>query len=157
MIRVLVIAVGKPGRGVFGPVLEQWETRLRPVMRLETRCVQEAPFRSIADRARVLDEEETRIRKVIPEGSVLVVLEAQGRALASERFTELLWELSEQETRTITVVLGGPLGLSDQLKQDADVLLSLSPLTMPHDLAHAVLLEQLYRAYTIRAGKAYHY
>jgi len=89
-------------------------------------------------------------------GDIIVVLEATGKTLSSESFAQKIraWDEAGQH---ITVVLGGAKGLTDQTKSSADLLLSLSPMTTTHDLAHLFFLEQLYRAMTIVHGKTYHY
>ena len=157
MIRVTIISVGKQKKGPLTEAAHELKVRLGPYMKVDEKVVAEVPFRSVSERKRVLSQEAEALKRAMPQDAVIVVLEATGKTFSSERFTELIWELSEQETRHLVFVLGGPLGLSDELKASADLLLSFSPMTVPHDLARVILLEQLYRAATIRTGKTYHY
>jgi 23S rRNA (pseudouridine1915-N3)-methyltransferase len=75
---------------------------------------------------------------------------------SSKQVAEMIGKLETQSISTLSLLLGGAEGHSENLKKQAKELWSLSPLTLPHDLARLVLLEQLYRAETIRAGHPYH-
>ena len=90
-------------------------------------------------------------------GSYRVVLDASGKLWTSQDFARF-WQRSRDEgSRSISFCVGGADGFSQPFRREADLLLSLSPLTMPHELARVVLLEQIYRALTLRAGHAYHH
>ncbi len=90
------------------------------------------------------------------EGMFRVVLDERGKEWTSREFAERIgdWELSGR--RDAALLIGGADGHSAELRQGADVLWSLSPLTLQHELALVVALEQVYRAYTLRAGLPYH-
>lgn len=90
-----------------------------------------------------------RLRAQLASGSRLVALDERGAELTTAQFARLL----ERET---TFVIGGPDGLDAGTRKSADLLLRLSALTLPHALAQVVLLEQIYRAATLRAGHPYH-
>lgn len=89
-------------------------------------------------------------------GSYLVCLDRIGRQMDSLQLAAQLdrWEIQGQ--KKISFVIGGPVGLSPAILERADLILSLSPLTFTHDMTRLLLLEQLYRACTIRAGEKYH-
>ena len=88
----------------------------------------------------------------IPDRAFAVLLAGEGATFSSERFADWLEE-RRREGRDLTFVIGGPKGLELQ----ADMRLSLGPMTLPHQLARVVLLEQLYRAHKILAREPYHY
>ncbi len=90
------------------------------------------------------------------QGPCLVCLDRTGRQLDSLKLAAQIesWEMQGQ--KKITFVIGGPLGLSPVILAKADLVLSLSPMTFPHEMARLLLLEQLYRACTIKAGEKYH-
>ena len=92
----------------------------------------------------------------VPAGTFKVVLDSRGRQFTSEEMAGLIdsWEL--QGTRQISFLIGGALGLSSEVVQGADLLFSLSRMTFTHDMTRLFLLEQLYRAFTIKAGEKYH-
>ena len=96
--------------------------------------------------------EDEKVPPRIPDRALTVLLAADGQALSSEEFSEWLEE-RRRNGRDLCFVIGGPRGL----ELEADMRLSLGPMTLPHQLARVVLLEQLYRAHKILAGEPYHY
>ena len=97
--------------------------------------------------------EDDDVARRIPDRAFVVLLDAAGRQLSSEAFAEWLEE-RRQAGRPLCFVIGGAFGLT---LDSADLRLSLGPMTLPHQLARVVLVEQLYRAHRILAGEPYHY
>lgn len=97
--------------------------------------------------------DDERLERRIPERAYVSVLDAGGRAYASEAFAEWLEE-RRQAGRDVCFVIGGPHGTGLERRDHA---LSLGPMTLPHQLARVVLLEQLFRAHKILAGEPYHH
>ncbi len=87
---------------------------------------------------------------------MLILLDARGRQLSSEQFADFLRQHQDRGTQGLLFAIGGPDGFSDQVRSAAAAQLSLSKMTLPHELARVVLLEQLYRGYTILKGHPYH-
>jgi 23S rRNA (pseudouridine1915-N3)-methyltransferase len=87
-------------------------------------------------------------------GATKVLLDTEGRLLDSKQFTELA-RRAEAEARDLVFVIGGADGLPADWREQADILLSLSPMTWPHELARAMLAEQIYRAFTTLRGHPY--
>ncbi len=104
---------------------------------------------------RVLDAEAERILAAVPGGSYKVVLDERGTLV---RTTELARRMARwrENGRDIALIVGGADGLADSVKQSADFVWSLSPLTLPHGLARVLVVEQLYRAHTILHNHPYH-
>jgi 23S rRNA (pseudouridine1915-N3)-methyltransferase len=100
-------------------------------------------------------EEAGRLLSKIPQGSQLIALDAQGRGLTSEEFAERLARMRD-DGDDIAFVMGGPDGLSQAIRDRANLVLAFGPQTWPHMLARAMLAEQLYRAFAILAGHPYH-
>ncbi len=96
--------------------------------------------------------QDEAVQRRIPSRALLVLLAGDGEQLDSEGLSRWL-EQRRQNGRDVCFVIGGPTGL----ELEADMRLSLGPLTLPHQLARVVLLEQLYRAHKILAGEPYHY
>ena len=92
----------------------------------------------------------------VAKGSFVVVLDALGKQYSSEQLSSLIDKWEQQGVRLVTFLIGGPLGLSEKVIQRADMVLSLSRLTFTHDMVRMLLLEQLYRGYTIKRGEKYH-
>jgi len=97
--------------------------------------------------------EDDRVERRLPERAFVSLLDVGGQALSSEAFARWV-EDRRQAGRDVCFVVGGPFGLS---LERADHRLSLGPMTLPHQLARVVLLEQLYRAHKILAGEPYHH
>jgi 23S rRNA (pseudouridine1915-N3)-methyltransferase len=94
--------------------------------------------------------------KSVPRGALIVALDSRGTQFTSELFAKKIenWELCS--TKQVSYLIGGPDGLSRKVTLAADLLLSLSKMTFTHDMTRLFLIEQLYRAYTIKAGEKYH-
>ena len=107
------------------------------------------------DELLVLDKEGKRLMRAIGEKDFVVALAIDGRQMTSEAFAAFLEE-KEIEARPLTFVIGGSLGLSNEVYARADMRLSFSKMTFPHRIARLLLLEQLYRGFKIRRNEAYH-
>jgi 23S rRNA (pseudouridine1915-N3)-methyltransferase len=103
--------------------------------------------------AHVREREARNLRAALPERCNVIALSADGRALTTDVFARRL----ERWSQPLAVfVIGGPLGLDPAFRKTADAVLSLSPMTLPHELARVVIAEQIYRAVTILRGVPYH-
>lgn len=153
-MKVMLLAVGRPKGELAGPIA-MYEERARRYFSFETVEVKE--FRSRRGEAtRAMEEEGRSLLARVPPGVELVALHREGRPWSSVRLAEYLAELSVRASPGAAFVIGGAFGLSDEILRRADHKLSLSALTMPHELARLVLAEQIYRAGTIARGEPYH-
>ena len=110
---------------------------------------------SYAEISAALSREAEIIAKKIPAGDFVVPLCIEGKQFSSEEFAEMLEE-KVNIGRGVTFIIGSSCGLSDDIKRRADLKLSFSKMTFPHKLFRVMLLEQLYRAFKICSGGAYH-
>lgn len=140
MLYLTFITVGDLPKGPFQEIRAEFTKRLGAYVKFTHKVV----------------AEEGKIFDAVPEGDLICILDADGKQLSSEAFAETVQKF-ENEGRHVSVLLGGPKGFSAETKKSADLLLSLSPMTTTHDMAHLFFLEQLYRAMTITRGKEYHY
>ena len=158
-MRLLIAAVGKLKQG------PERELRTHYLGRAEVlgRTLSLSPLSSLelpeskagsAD-ARRAAEAEALLAKV-PAGFRRVCLDPGGKALSSEDFARILGERRDGGTIGLAFLIGGPDGFGAAVRDGADFLLSLGPMTLPHGLARIVLAEQIYRAMTILAGHPYH-
>lgn len=108
------------------------------------------------DLARQKQEEGLALMAALPAGARLVALAPAGRQPSSEELAVLIGNWQDQGVRELAFLIGGPDGLSEEIIAKSDYVLSLSRLTFTHELARLLLLEQLYRAFSIRAGTGYH-
>jgi 23S rRNA (pseudouridine1915-N3)-methyltransferase len=100
--------------------------------------------------------EGEQLLQAVPPGAFLVVLDPRGRQFSSEAFATEISGWEQRGLRQICYLIGGPEGHGANVVAAADLLLSLSPMTFTHDMSRLLLVEQLYRGYTIKAGEQYH-
>ena len=108
-----------------------------------------------ADLARAVREEGERMLKALPRDCLVVALEVKGKAWSTEQLAQRMEDWMA-EGRDVALLVGGPEGLADACRQRADLLWSLSPLTLPHPLVRVLLAEQLYRAWSVVQNHPYH-
>jgi 23S rRNA (pseudouridine1915-N3)-methyltransferase len=147
-----VLAVGKL-RPAFREAADEYSRRLRRFARLEEREVREAgrAGNALAQRR----EETRRLAAAVPDGARIIALTRGGDGWSSPELARQMarWRT---ESRPLAFVIGGAEGLEDSFVQGADSRWSLGALTLPHELARVLVLEQLYRGFTILAGSPYH-
>ena len=154
MRRVKLICFGKLKEPHWRAACVEYEKRLGPYCRLETIELSPVPLPedpSPAQVAAALEKEAALAQQKLPKGAALAALCVEGKQLSSEGFAAWL----EQQGET-ALLIGSSHGLAGQLKQQAQLKLSLSEMTFPHQLARVMLLEQIYRASQIQTGGKYH-
>jgi 23S rRNA (pseudouridine1915-N3)-methyltransferase len=109
---------------------------------------------TVIDKA--LDVEAEKIMSLIPKGAYKIALCIEGKKISSEDLSRLIEEKREMGYSSFAFIIGSSFGLSKKVKDACDFKLSMSPMTFPHQLARVMLLEQIYRSFTITAGKRYH-
>ena len=151
-MKLLLLAVGRL-RPAFRHAADDYLRRLGRYGTVEEREVREAS-RAPTVEAGLRDEAEALAAR-LPAGGRLVVLDREGRMWSSEQLARRLddWRVA---ARPVTFLLGGSHGVAGALVARADERWSLGPLTLPHELARVVVLEQLYRGFTILRGEPYH-
>ncbi len=153
-MQVSLVTVGRVRDTALREACEGYTGRIRRYLRFAVCEVREAGRRAReAAAARQLEGEA--LRAAVPAGARLFALTREGRGGSSEAFARRLAEW-QRDARDVAFVLGGAYGLDTQVLEAAEERLSLSPMTLPHELARLVLLEQLYRACTILRGEPYH-
>lgn len=157
MYKISIVVVGKMKSGPHETLVSDYLRRLKPYAKIVVHEVTEKSFRSASEREQVLKYEAEKITAAIPKDVFIVVLDAEGKAMSSTAFASEIDRRSEHGARELVFVIGSALGLHDEVKKRADLRLSLSPMTFPHELARVVLMEQIYRAMTILNKKTYNY
>lgn len=112
-------------------------------------------LKSLSDN-QVLEREGKRFLDKLNLSDYTVVLDKDGRQFTSEEFAQFFNRMAGYSAKQITFIIGSPLGLADEVKEKADQLLSFSKMTLPHEFACVLLLEQIYRAQSILKGEKYH-
>lgn len=152
-MKVAIVSVGRP-RPPLAEAIEQYEGRIAHYFTFESSEVKESGRR---DRhVQMVDDEGERLLARVPRQHELVALHRPGRAWSSDRLASYLSDASLRSLPGITFVIGGAYGLARAVIDRADQLISLSAMTLPHELARLVLAEQIYRAGTILRGEPYH-
>lgn len=154
-MKVVVISVGKPGTLLAGPIAE-YEARIAHYWKMEVIEVAAGAGKGRPAAEEVRSAEADRILGRIPEGTEVMALSRDGRGITSTGLARHLSSLALASSPGITFILGGAFGLAVRVLERADRVLSLSPMTLPHEIARLVLAEQLYRAGTILRNEPYH-
>ncbi len=152
--KIKLFAVGRIKSGFWNQATEHYRKKIAKFYSLEEATIRDAPGNlSPEDRA---NRESEELRKKCSSRDTILCLDQGGTALSSEQFALRLQTWIE-ETGTPCFILGGAFGLSPELLRSAHSSLSLSPMTLPHELSRVLLLEQIYRAATINWGHPYHH
>ena len=159
MMRIDLICVGRLKERYFHAACAEYAKRLSRDCRLEVAQIDEkrlpaSPTEGVI--AAALEKEAGQIRAKIRRGSVVIAMCVEGDRLGSEAFAKMISDCAKGGDSSMTFVIGGSHGLSEALKREADVRLSMSDMTFAHHLARVMLLEQIYRAFRILAGSGYH-
>lgn len=154
-----IVAVGKIRERYIRDAIEEYVKRLRPYCRLSIIEVteQQVPQNlSKADIESVKIKEGRAILEHIKGNEYIIVLAIEGTMMPSERLAGYISDLMISGHSSITFIIGGSLGLSSEVLARADMLLSFSPMTFPHQLMRLILLEQIYRCFKINSNEPYH-
>jgi len=151
--RVELLVVGSLHRDL-APAAQHYLDLLRPLMTVSVREVKEVPLRGRGE-AEVLREEGRRLLAAWPQAPVVAALAVEGKTFDTHGFAQALQRAFERGGAGF--VIGGSLGLAADVRERAGDLVSLSALTLPHQLARVMLLEQLFRAGKILRGEPYHH
>lgn len=149
-----LLAVGKLKTPHWQDAAAHYVKRLAPTLRVEEIIVKDGDSK-LPQQARNKQEGE-RLLKAVRPGDVLLCLDEHGKTYTSEAFSNLLRTLYDRG-QTPCFIIGGAFGLDASVTEAASSLLSLSPMTFPHEMARVVLFEQLYRTEQILAGTGYHH
>ena len=153
-LRITVLSVGRPDRGGFGSIFDEYADRIRRFgVTFDARFVPEVPPTGHYSDVHVREREARTLRGAVPERSNVVALSPDGVALTTGAFTRRLETWAHPH---VAFVVGGPLGLDPAFRTAAGTSLSLSAMTLSHELARVVLAEQIFRAMTILRGVPYH-
>jgi len=147
-----IIVIGKKHESWVVEGIERYQKRLKAPFLVEWVLMAHSPYE--ADRAR--QEESERIISRLPAHAFNILLDERGKLLDSPQLSSIL-EAQLDQSREVILIIGGAYGVTDELRDRADLVWSLSPLVFPHQLVRLVLTEQLYRAQQISIGGPYHH
>jgi 23S rRNA (pseudouridine1915-N3)-methyltransferase len=153
-VRLTLVAVGKLKERYFRDAADEYLKRLAPYARIDEVEVADRDLSRGEERGRA--EEGADIVRAIPEGAHVVLLDIGGRELSSTEIAAWRDRHALEGRSSIAFVVGGASGVAPEVVARASERLSLGRITLPHQLARVVLLEQLYRAFRISRGEPYH-
>ncbi len=150
-MKLTFLSVGKDRSGLFAPGVDEYSKRLTHTHKVQ--LVELPESRASGQKAK--EEEGAALLKKLGPRDALVALDERGKLLSSVDLAK--WLGRQQDSgRDVAFVIGGDEGLSDEVRARATLVLSLSAMTLPHRLARLVLVEQVYRAFSILRGEPYH-
>lgn len=156
-MKLRLLCVGRLSEPYLRDGCALFQERLRHYLPLIVEEVKEQKAGNRGDLPRAIAAEGELLLSRIPGGAFVVVLDERGQGLTSEGLAGLLERHMVSGTTEWVVVIGGAHGLSNEVRRRADLLLSLSAMTLPHQVARLLLLEQLYRGCTIIRNEPYHH
>lgn len=140
----------------FGEAIERYSNRIKHFFPIEVVELPADRGRQSANDVAIMRAQSARLLDAIPEKGFTVVLDERGKTLDSLKFAKWLERLTIDSPHGVNFVMGGDVGFDESVRLRADKLLSLSAMTLPHQVARLVLLEQIYRACTLMRNIPYH-
>ncbi|MCG1027604.1 23S rRNA (pseudouridine(1915)-N(3))-methyltransferase RlmH [Virgibacillus halodenitrificans] len=158
-MKITIVSVGKLKEKYLKQGIAEYMKRLSAYATVN---IMEVPDEKAPENMSKAEEEEVkrkegqRILSHLNQDTFVITLEIEGKMLTSEQLAAKLDELATYGKSKIAFVIGGSLGLSEEVTKRSDLALSFSKMTFPHQLMRMILLEQVYRAYRINKGQPYH-
>lgn len=158
-MKITVITVGKIKEKYLKDAIQEYSKRLSKYCKLE---IVEVADEKTPDQASetvgnaIRSKEAERILKYVKEDAFIITLEIQGTLLTSEELADKIDKLGVKGTSHIIFIIGGSIGLGEEVLRKSDFALSFSKMTFPHQLMRVILLEQIYRSYRIISNEPYH-
>jgi len=159
MLAVKLVCAGKLREKFYIEAFREYEKRLSAFCKFETAEVPEVKTSDDPGPAEItaaLEKEAQAILDKLPQSAYVIALCVEGKKLSSEGLASLLSDRALSGDSRVCFVIGSSNGLHSTVKQRADFCLSVSDMTFPHHLFRVMLAEQIYRAFTINAGRKYH-
>lgn len=158
-MKIKIVTVGKLKEKYLKDGIAEYTKRILRFAKLEMieLADEKTPDKaSELENQKILETEGARILSKVGERDFVVVLAIEGKTLSSEEFSKQLEQASIKGYSILTFIIGGSLGLAPVVKNRANLSVSFGRLTLPHQLMRLVLIEQIYRAFTIQQGSPYH-
>ena len=158
-MKIKIVTVGKLKEKYLKDGIAEYTKRISRFAKLEMieLADEKTPDKaSELENQKILETEGARILSKVGERDFVVVLAIEGKTFSSEDFSKQLEQASIKGYSTLTFIIGGSLGLASVVKNRANLSVSFGRLTLPHQLMRLVLVEQIYRAFTIQQGSPYH-
>lgn len=158
MANITVISIGTLKEAYLRDAVGEYKKRLSQYAKVDEINLKEETIRNEDDASeirRALDLEAEKILSAVPKGSYKIAMCVEGNEYDSPALAKLIGSAIDARGK-IALIIGSSHGLSDTVKAECDARISISKLTFPHQLMRVILMESLYRSFTILAGKKYH-
>lgn len=146
-MKILIIAVGKKHEESIASLVEEFTTRIGRYTDIEWKLIG----------ASDIESECASIAKAVDSRDFVVLLDEKGKEMTSVDLADFFQKRLNESIHRMVFIIGGAYGVNDALKQKANTIISLSKMTFPHQVVRLVLVEQIYRTYTILKGEKYHH
>ncbi|KAF0226798.1 MAG: hypothetical protein FD133_140 [Erysipelotrichaceae bacterium] len=154
---IKVICVGKLKEKALLNISEDYIQRIQPYHKLTVVELTDEPnFESASLNQKAIDKESKAILSVLQAEDVVILLDLKGQALSSENLAQTIQNAFNRSAKQIVFIIGGSLGVSDELRFRANLIWKLSDNTFPHGLVRILVLEQIYRSFKILNNQTYH-
>jgi 23S rRNA (pseudouridine1915-N3)-methyltransferase len=154
-LHLRLIVIGKLRGSIWLPAVTEYCQRVQHYAKLDLIEIRDSVGKGLPDTTALIEEGKAIVQFLEP-ANYLIALDRAGKSRDSEEFAQLLRRQIDGGIRKIDFLIGGPVGIDEKIIEKANFKLTLSTMTLPHELARVVLLEQLYRAFTILRGEPYH-
>ena len=155
-MKIIIPFLGKTKAEYLQKGIKDYCNRLNHYTRVEIKELKLKKSFSAKTDFELKRQENELINSCLEKKTFRIALDIKGKQFRSEAFSDLLTRLENRGVQQAAFIIGGPVGLAEEQLDMADMVISLSSMTFPHDIARFLLVEQLYRAYTIKAGEKYH-
>lgn len=159
-MKITIVCAGKIKEKYLNAGIAEFLKRLKPFAQVEIREIHEEKMPedpSPAEKEQVLKKEGEKLLKLVPAGSYFFVLDVYGELKSSEKLAAEIDALGLRGRSSLTFLIGGAFGLSEEVRARADERISFSPMTFTHQMVRLLLVEQIYRAFKINRGEKYHW
>jgi len=156
-MKLRIICMGKTREHFIQEGIQKYLRYLKPYAGIEMLELKEERIKDLKEAPIVRKKEAEKIFKSLPEGTFLATLDERGEEFTSHEFAGFLNAIMESGTKEMVFVIGGAMGLDEKVTVRANKVIAMSRWTLTHEMARLVLLEQIYRAFTIIKGKTYHH
>jgi 23S rRNA (pseudouridine1915-N3)-methyltransferase len=156
-VKLTIICMGKTRERFIQEGIGKYIRYLKPYVDVEVKELREEKIHNLKDAPLIRKKEAEKIMHAMPAGAFSAALDERGLEFTSHEFAAFINGLIESGIREIVFVIGGAMGLDESVPARSSKVIALSRWTVTHEMARLVLLEQLYRAFTIIKGKTYHY
>lgn len=158
-MNINIICIGKLKEKFWQDAVNEYLKRMKgycPMAIIELKEAKLPKNASRADELKVMETEGRQILAKVSDSDFVITLEIEGKMLDSVELSEQINRIFSGGTQTVDLIIGGSLGLSDEVKRRSNYALSFSRMTFPHQMMRVILLEQIYRAFKIINREAYH-